>query len=253
MKHEERIKFGKEYAKRLFAKYKDDLVYFGICGSTYRNEDRADSDIDAFVVTKSKKYWPSLNWPYYIYNGIAVSMGYYTTNELDRIIEKPDYKWPHRAYRTINSLPIYETYDLIGRYKEIIKRVDQQKFIYAATKQLTAALSCLSGIRKRARLRDLAGTRSGATLATTMLDETVALLNRGFLPSGGYGSQNLEFIAKYERIPKDYVRLSTMIWESANSNEIKNVVVKLLENTVSFAKENGAEILEYTSLSEIPV
>jgi len=253
MKHEERIEFAKKYAKKLYAKYKDGLIYFGITGSTYRNEDRDDSDIDAFVVTKDKKHWPESKWLHFMYNGIAVSIGYYTVEELDGTISKPDYKWSHRVFRVIKSLPIYEKYDLIGKYEKAIRKINQQAFNKAASKQLTAAASCLSGIRRNAESGDLAGTRSGATLATTSLDEVVAFLNKGFLPGGGYGSPNLKLIAKYKKIPKDYIRLNTTIWESNDPEEINNAAIELISNTISFAKRNGVEIPKYNSLAKIPV
>lgn len=253
MNHEERIEFGKRCAEKFRAKYKDELIYFGLIGSTYRNEDKEDSDIDAFVVTKDKKHWPESKWSHFMFKGIEVSIGYYTIDELDEMVEKPDYKWPHRVFRVINSLPIYEKYDLISRYKKKIGKINQKVFNKAAGNQLASAASCLSGIRRNAESGNLAGTRSGATLATTTLDEAVAFLNRGFLPGGGYGSQNLKLITKYKKLPEDYAKLNTIIWESSDPKEVKDAAVEIIAKTINFARRKGVGIPNYTSLSRIPV
>ncbi|HUC39111.1 MAG TPA: hypothetical protein VL944_03200 [Candidatus Acidoferrum sp.] len=252
MKHEERIKLVNDYAKRLLSKHGDDLIYFGVGGSTYWKKEREDSDIDGFIVTSSKKYWPSSNWPDYIFKDIAISIGYYTLEELDNIIKEPKYRWPYRVYRTMHNLPIYQKYDLVSRYKKIISEIDTQKFIDAATDELIVAMSCIGKINYNAVNSSLGALRSSIMILQEFTDMVVALLNKAMLGSG-FSIENIEFIAKYQKIPKGYVELSKTMWGSNNIEELHSASNQLLENTISFAEENGVCIPKYESVTDLPV
>jgi len=253
MGHEDRIEFGKGYAKRLLEKHGENLVYFGIGGSTFKNNDRKDSDIDGILVSESRKGWPS-KWPEHIVRGITIGVAYYTVDELNDIMAVPNYMWPYRAYRVTNSIPFYQKYDLIGKYKETIRNIDPQKFVEAYAQQITIAFSSLGKIKYNASMGDLAAVRSSATETfAEFLDSTVALLNKELLPTGGYGFRNLRHIAQFKDLPKDYVRLSTIIWESSKPEEIERASTKLLVNTFDFAKRYGVVIPNLKSVSEVPV
>ena len=168
-------------------------------------------------------------------------------------METPNYMWPYRVWRMINSRPLYEKYDVISRYTKTIETIDQQRFIVAARDQLVLAMSSRGKVAMHVARGSLAGTRSAAIeTCARFLDAAVALLNRALLP-GGYGVTNLWYIHQYEKIPEQYIRLSTIIWESVDVAEIKDAAARLLDNTLCFAQKCGVGMPSYVSVSEVPV
>ncbi len=255
MEHEERVRFGKDLAEMLNKRHGEDLLYVGAFGSLARNEDRKDSDIDMMVVTKTKKYWPAhSNWPEFQLKDIAVGLCFKTLDELDADVGKPNFKWPYRTWRTINTLTFYDKMDLKRRYRQMIDDTPEQVFKIAAQRQIIEAFSALGKLKKNAGPGGgIADARSAAVICICQrLDVAVALVNRGLLP-GDYGFKNLSYMEKFEKVPKDYIRLSKIIWESGSAKEICDATLELWSNVLVFAHDNGISLPSYNSIKEVPL
>jgi hypothetical protein len=252
--HEKRMEFGRHYAKKLQETHGKNLLFFGISGSTATNQNRLDSDIDGLVITRTRENWPESKWLHEMYNGIVVSIAFYTLDEIGDIIRNPDAKWPYRVKRIITSRPFYQEFDLKEMWQKLLESgIDEGLIRSAVAKQIIIAFSSLGKIIQHANEGDLASTRSAATETfAEYLDATVALLNREPLEDG-YGFRNTFIIDKLKDKPVDYVKLSTILWESSDPIKIKDAAVLLLRNTAEFAKRFGIEIRNHTSIESLDV
>lgn len=254
LNHEKRMEFGRLYAERLRETHGENLLFFGISGSTATHQARLNSDIDGLVITEKKENWPKSKWLHQMFNGIEVSIAFYTLEEAEDIISSPNTMWPYRVKRIMTSTPFYQKFDIKDRFQKLLEEgIDEEMVNNAVSKQLIIAFSSLGKIIFNAEKDELANTRSAATETfAEYLDATVALLNKGQLEDD-YGFRNILHIAKFKDIPSDYVKLSTIIWKSNDPIEIKNAAISLLRNTAELAKRHGVEIKNHTSVESLAV
>ena len=237
MKHEERIAIGTEYANNLLKKLGDELVLFGIGGSTYRNEDREDSDLDVIIVTEHEGYGGASKWHHELVKDLLIEMEYFHKAEIEKILKTPGWNWPQNLFRLTNFMPVYQKYDFKKWCKELVDSVEDEKFIDAAIENINIANSSMGKVREHYRKRNLSFLRSAALLTVSYLDLALALVNRGVLYPG-FGARDVALlISQYKKLPEGYVSNALKLWESCDIDEIYNAAEILTESTKQFVKQ----------------
>lgn len=233
MDHEGRIATCKEYAAMLKEKIGDNLVYFGVGGSTYTGEDRPDSDIDAIAVTELENYGGAPKWIHEERDGILFNIQYFHKKEVERMLQNPGWGWPQYVFRLINQMPIYQRYDFVGWCTELIRNVDYRLFIDSAYEQITIAKSTIGKVRENYASGDLGFARSAALLTLVYIDMAVALLNKGVLYPGFSIREIVLLMPEYKTLPDKYIETARKIWDSCDKDEVKEAIEYLLDSTSS--------------------
>ena len=252
MEHMRRVEIAGAIANVLRREQRENLLYVGIQGSTSRNEDRLNSDLDVISVFRDKHKLPVKDfWVSHQMEGISLGIGLLSLQDIDVALSTPNGKWPYFAYKVIKNTPVYFALDIRGVYAAKIALMPQHLFIEGATIEYLEASSGLGKIKSNAETNDLAMVRSAALMTfCRRLDNVVALINRDFL-EGDYGYRNLQTITRFNKSPDQYVELSERLWLSNNINEIVAVAEELWKRVVAFAKENGLDVKELRSLENI--
>jgi len=120
MNHEERMELANQAAKKLLEKYKSEIIYIGLYGSTARNEDEQHSDVDMIVITKNKS-----GLQYYPLKDIFLYFGFKMLNETDNIIKNIKGSWPVEAGQIMSSIPLFDRDGLIDKYRKYIETLSE--------------------------------------------------------------------------------------------------------------------------------
>lgn len=245
MNHEERIELANQAAKKLLEKYKGEIIYIGLYGSTARNEDKPHSDVELIVVTKNKS-----GLQYYPLKDVLLFLEFKTFKEATDIICNIKESWPTEAGQIFSSTPIYDKHKLLKKINKNNGTLKYSDFMKAAEKVLIWNVEYV-GKFKNAYESDSFEKMREAVLSdfSLMLNWFVALVNRRYVTRNGFGM--LKDIETFEKLPKDYIKLSLNFWRNNDLEEIYKAALQLWKNCLEFAEKENIRIKTYNSIEEI--
>ncbi len=119
----ERLRFARDFHRRIKDMFSENLVAVGIYGSVARHKDQPYSDLEMLAILKKP-------YPHHafegIYRGLKYEVNFYTRAEMRKEISTIDIDWPVKVGQYLKVLPIYDprnVFDNIAReYEKIIKK-----------------------------------------------------------------------------------------------------------------------------------
>ncbi len=243
MEHEERLTLANEATKALLNKYGERILYVGLSGSTAKNEDKENSDIDMVVVTKTKN-----GHLLCVLKGIVFSVDFLSLKFAEKLTKSVSATWPLEVGQILGSVKLYDN-NFLENFNKEIKSVENKKFAKAAKKILPDLREDIDKLKNKYAIKNRGDVNGVADLFYYEANNFIAIINKAWLTRTDSGS--LIDIEKLSKKPKNYIQLFTKLRENNNIDEVYSITLELWRNLLEFAEENGIKLKEYKEIDDI--
>lgn len=242
------MELANRITQEILGKYGDEVVLGGICGSTARNEDVGDSDLEMLMIVKNELKTREVC---FMYKGMPVSVIIQKISDVEKDIQKIEIDWPQKMGRLFTLKITCGNKNIISIFRELVESIPDEafdEFLAMETPLCYEALGKLKAVQERGNMEDL------YLYVCEILGEFMlltAIFNRRFVNHAYLGGLKESY--EFENLPKDYQQNAEKLLRSYefDLDEIINIADEFVNNFVSFLAENGIKVKEHTPLEEV--
>lgn len=201
MNHRARLRVAYALKRKILKKYGDQVLGIAIYGSVAKNQDRAYSDLEMFVVTRRKQTARDVR---YVYKDMTVEVSYSSARTLLREARRVTTNWAIEADSYRSYAVIYEKNAWFEKLRRAVTTQDPQAFNKAIKKYMVWLHELMGKIKNAYRYRD---NDLFLWLATFLGWESILLL--GLMNRHYYKSERVMFaeVLSLPLLPRAYERL----------------------------------------------
>ncbi len=247
MNHRERLKIAEEITKKILSKYKNKVSLVGVLGSTYRNEDVENSDMEMLCVVKGN--FPEKDVQMF-YKGIYMHVWMDSQKRILKMVQNIHRDWPMEAGSFFYIKVLYNDDNFLAKVKDIISKIPIKKFIDCIEYHIPMTIGELNEIkqlkdRNLTSLADLKPAINSLIYHTTML---VALLNKKPLEASG-----LKMVSKLSNCtqPENYQNDVKKLLSITDLDEAITFSGKFIDKLIAFLKDNNVKYQKLKSLDNV--
>lgn len=248
MNHEQRSQLANRLTEMFLKKYGNEVLLSGIYGSTAKGTDTEYSDLEMLFIVKNESRAKNFS---FAYESMPISVEVQKMTDVEKDISKIELDWPLKMGRLFNLRIIYGDPAVLRKFREIVKRIPNEKFDEFLAKQTPL---CYEGLGKLKAVKVRENTHEKGLFVEEVLEEFMlltAILNKEFINYDYFGGLPESF--RFEKLPKNYEKNARklMKWNSLSMDETINLADEFVHNFVSILTENGIIVKEHTSLEEV--
>lgn len=248
MNHSERVELANKITQKFLDKHGDDVILGGICGSTARDEDVEDSDLEMLMIVKNESDSREVC---FMYEGMPVSIIVQKISDVEKDIQTIEIDWPQKMGRLFTLKVTCGDENIISTFREHLENIPAEEFdefLAMETPLCYEALGKLKAVKERGNTEDL-HLYVCEILGEFML--LTAIFNRKFINYAYLGG--LKEAHEFDHLPKDFERNAEALLRSYEFNLDKTIGLadKFVSNFVSFLAESGIKVKQHTPLEEV--
>lgn len=247
MKHKERLQITKDIANKILSKYKDKISFIGVLGSTYRNEDVENSDMEMLCVMKEN--FPEKDVQIF-YKNIYMHVWMDSQKRILKMVQNIHCDWPMEAGSFFYIKVLHDNDNFLAQVKDTISKIPMKKFIDCIEYHIPMTIGELNEIkqlkdRNQTSYGDLKPAINSLIYHATML---VALFNKKPLEASG-----LKMVSKLSNCkqPENYQEDVKKLLSITDLDEAITFSGKFIDKLIAFLKDNNIRYQELKSLDNI--
>ncbi len=244
MEHSERIKIAKAAANKIVSKYKKDIIYICIYGSTARSEDVKNSDIELIVVSKTKDSWK----PYPL-KDVNLWVAFKTKKQLYSELSHPGWGWLYRAGQVLYGITLYDEDKLLEKIRHRIAMLEGTKFKDAAKDQFQDSIEFKDKIADAVDMSSIEKARLYIPALLDACNAVIFLVNKKPFP-GNY-LVNINSVRRLKLAPPGYSELALAMLRANTIKEVGSLNEKIWSAYSRFANKNGIKTKRYGTVAEV--
>lgn len=247
MQHKERLQITKNIAKKILSKYKDKVSLIGVLGSTYRNEDVENSDMEMLCVMKGN--FPEKDVQLF-YKDIYMHVWMNSQKRILKMLQNIHRNWSMEAGSFFYIKALHDDDNFLAQVKDTIAKIPMKKFVDCIEYHIPMTIGELNEIKQ---LKDRNLTSEGELKPAinsliyhaTML---VALFNKKPLEASGLKMVNkLSNCKQPENYQEDVKKLLSI-------TDLDGAITfsgKFIDKLIAFLKDNNVAHQELKSLDDV--
>jgi hypothetical protein len=239
--HKRRISIADAIASKLLKRYKNEILYIGISGSTGSGEDLRYSDLDLVVISKSlekEEY-------YWLIDGISIGIEFFPLWRVKKIFNEINDEWPLRVGEILGSKPVYDKNNTIGKLGEEIHSIPDSTFNRAVAGPLFMARGGINKVKNSFEIKNLPKMKEASSRLILATNRLIALTNRSYFNREGIAE--LKKVSEFAKLPDNYVILCDKILSSNNIEELYQFCLELYGSCEKFAEKNNVRLRHWSA------
>jgi kanamycin nucleotidyltransferase len=245
--HRERWPLAETICGKMVARYGDEVLLGAVYGSSARDEDTAWSDLEMQFVVQPSSRAISTDL---LYRGTAVGIHVIDAERLETHLRTPTLRWPYWM-GVLSTLQILrgDSAQVTG-WLELGRSVPQARFHdlleASAAGLVVESYGRVHSCKARNNRQDV-----GCAVVETLLEMNLALclLNRRWVTHDYF--EGLCDAFEFPKLPKDYSRLASALWQARDPDEIVALADELVENYWALLEREGIRIQNAQVISDL--
>ncbi len=250
LNHSERVELGYRITEKFLFKYGKEVILGGICGSTGRDEDVEDSDLEMLMIVKNESKARDV---YFNHKGMPVSVIVQKIESVEKDVQKIEIDWPQKMGRLFSLDVTCGDQSVMSRFRKLLESIPDEAFDEFLAKETPL---CYEGLGKLKAVKDRGNMEDLYLFVCEILGEFMlltAIFNRQFINHAYLGGLKESY--EFENLPKDYEQNAKKLLRSHDFDieETIDIADEFVSNFVSFLAENGIRTKEHTPLEELEI
>lgn len=240
MDHRARLRIAHELKKKILKKHGNNVLGIAIYGSVAKNQDRAYSDLEMFVVTKRKQAVRDVR---YVYRDMTVEVAYTSARTVLREARRVTPNWAIEADSYRSYAVLYEQKAWFKKLQRAVQAQDLQAFTKAIKKYMVWLHELMGKIKNAYRFHD---DHLFYWLATFFGWESILLL--GLMNRHYYESERVMFdeVLSLPLLPRNYKKLLGIVFRftPADHDAVYNGAMTLYRELRRLARARGVVLTD---------
>jgi hypothetical protein len=242
------VELASRVTQKFLDEYGDEIILGGVYGSTAKEQDVEDSDLEMLMIVKNESKAKDV---YFAYKGIPVSLIVQKISDVEKDIKKIEIDWPLKMGRLFMLDVTCGDKGILSRFRELLEGVSDETF-----DEFLAWYTplCYEGLGKLKAVKERGNTEEAHLLVCEILGEFMlltAIFNRRFINYAYL--RGLKEAYQFDYLPKDFKQNAEALLRSYEFDLDKTIGLadEFVNNFVSFLAENGVKVQEHTPVEEV--